>query len=692
MKAKYLGFLLVTMALIIGCSEEEIANIEQVEQPVEVKVQAYSGSGDEPVSRLAYTDSKVEGEGVTVTWSAEDAFFLKGEMDESNSYTYGVMKIVEKDTYGKMEEFKGTLNRILQKGENVTGYYPSSAYDEANFCFNVDVRKATQQKNTPMAHLSSMNYMVGKGVVNDDGLVTIDYAGGNKVAIVRFDMTLPENVPSGVIISDFLIESQNLHTIGTLSTEDDSFSENSFLERHRQKVCLDGYTTSDKKLSVYIAMLPTTLNKDMTVKLTLANGNVYSTTVGFSDADVKACNRYYIVKNLETLIELDYEWYTSLGNSADNYEIKTESELLAFANIVNGTAPNGIAKDDFAGQTIILMNDIVLNTSWIPVGNSNDTGYNSNYFKGTFDGNSYTISQLNLDVEAPVLSNGRYAHGFFGNTDGATIRNLTLSGQGLMYRTSGTSAGGYYLGGFVGEAKDTHFENCRNEINLMGYRFYGLRFGGFVGQLSGGSVKVCSNAGNLSTEFVSEVYAGGIIGIAERGTSLSMIACYTEDVIISASNAVNISILGGLIGEHSGKTVLVASYSLVDEIITDSPSHTNSYMGALAASIGSKGWSYSANAYGCYSIINLFGYKWLTQASQNTESCLNVGADKNSETYMLSLNSGIAAWNATLSGILDPNYCSYAYKLGDTHLILEKLKDENTGQVEDMGNGGEIGK
>ena len=692
MKAKYLGFLLVTMALIIGCSEEEIANIEQVEQPVEVKVQAYSGSGDEPVSRLAYTDSKVEGEGVTVTWSAEDAFFLKGEMDESNSYTYGVMKIVEKDTYGKMEEFKGTLNRILQKGENVTGYYPSSAYDEANFCFNVDVRKATQQKNTPMAHLSSMNYMVGKGVVNDDGLVTIDYAGGNKVAIVRFDMTLPENVPSGVIISDFLIESQNLHTIGTLSTEDDSFSENSFLERHRQKVCLDGYTTSDKKLSVYIAMLPTTLNKDMTVKLTLANGNVYSTTVGFSDADVKACNRYYIVKNLETLIELDYNWYTSLGNSADNYEIKTESELLAFANIVNGTAPNGIAKDDFAGQTIILMNDIVLNTSWIPVGNSNDTGYNSNYFKGTFDGNSYTISQLNLDVEAPVLSNGRYAHGFFGNTDGATIRNLTLSGQGLMYRTSGTSAGGYYLGGFVGEAKDTHFENCRNEINLMGYRFYGLRFGGFVGQLSGGSVKVCSNAGNLSTEFVSEVYAGGIIGIAERGTSLSMIACYTEDVIISASNAVNISILGGLIGEHSGKTVLVASYSLVDEIITDSSSHTNSYMGALAAYIGSKGWSYSANAYGCYSIINLFGYKWLTQASQNTESCLNVGADKNSETYMLSLNSGIAAWNATLSGILDPNYCSYAYKLGDTHLILEKLKDENTGQVEDMGNGGEIGK
>ena len=194
-------------------------------------------------------------------------------------------------------------------------------------------------------------------------------------------------------------------------------------------------------------------------------------------------------------------------------------------------------------------------------------------------------------------------------------------------------------------------------------------------------MKVCSNAGNLSTEFVSEVYAGGIIGIAERGTSLSMIACYTEDVIISASNAVNISILGGLIGEHSGKTVLVASYSLVDEIITDSSSHTNSYMGALAAYIGSKGWSYSANAYGCYSIINLFGYKWLTQASQNTESCLNVGADKNSETYMLSLNSGIAAWNATLSGILDPNYCSYAYKLGDTHLILEKLKDENTGQV-----------
>ena len=680
MKAKYLGFLLVTMALIIGCSEEEIANIEQVEQPVEVKVQAYSGSGDEPVSRLAYTDSKVEGEGVTVTWSAEDAFFLKGEMDESNSYTYGVMKIVEKDTYGKMEEFKGTLNRILQKGENVTGYYPSSAYDEANFCFNVDVRKATQQKNTPMAHLSSMNYMVGKGVVNDDGLVTIDYAGGNKVAIVRFDMTLPENVPSGVIISDFLIESQNLHTIGTLSTEDDSFSENSFLERHRQKVCLDGYTTSDKKLSVYIAMLPTTLNKDMTVKLTLANGNVYSTTVGFSDADVKACNRYYIVKNLDTLIELDYNWYTTLGKDAANYEIKNEKELYALAKIVNGTAPN-IAKDNFEGQTITLQSDISLSADWTPIGVSEADGLNHSCFKGTFDGGNHTISNLKLYVEAPVFTiiSRYFRFGFFGYTDGATIKDLTLKGDALMERNVNDNNGTFYLGGLIGRADNTSIENCRNELDLMAYNLSTLKMGGLVGSLHQSSMKVCSNAGDNVAKFVNSPEQGGIIGYGDTDI---VVGCYTEDVKMENTNTEATSRLGGIAGRLQKKSTLVASYSLIDEMSSDGK---YKHQGGLAYSIGDAG--STGYIYGCYAVTTL----WESQ-STNNKGNVKVGTDLNSDIHMEKLNEGIAAWNETLSGILDPAYCGYFYIKGTNHLVLQKSANDNTGQVEDMGNGGEIGK
>ena len=693
MKTKYIGFLLVVVALITGCFEEELVNMEQMEQSVLVKVQAYSGSGDTPASRLAYTDSEEEDKGVTVTWSAADAFFLRGETDGTKTYTFGEMKIVEKETYGKTEEFKGTLNRQLEPGETVTGYYPSGAYDATNHCFNVDVRKNTQKQSEPMAHLSQTNYMIGTGTTNDDRIVTINFDGGNKVAIVRFDMTLPI-MDAEVDITEFQVESQNLNTVGTLDASTSQFAANDLLEKHRQHVFLDGYSTridASTQLSVYATMLPTELNQDMTVKLFLANGDVYSNTVNFATAaTVVACNRYYIVKDMTSLIELDYVWYTS--SQAGGYDIDTEGELFAFARIVNGTAP-GITQDDFEGKTVTLKQNIALQANWTPIGASHVNGVNHSCFKGTFDGGGFTISQLNLDVEAPALTQGSYAHGFFGNTDGATIRNLTLGGQGLMYRTSGTSAGGYYLGGFVGEAKNTHFENCRNEIDLTGYSFYELRLGGFVGRLNGGSIKVCSNAGSLSTTLVSGVYAGGMIGLAVGGTSLSMIACYTEDVTIEASGAKDIALLGGLIGYHNGNNILVASYSLVDEIISDAPSNTNSYWGGLMGQNGVYQGAYIGNVYGCYALIKEFGYSRLSGASQY----LNVGTDMNSATHMAALNNGIAAWNGTLSGVLDPNYCRYVYKQMDasaenSHLVLEELSNINIGQLGDMGNGGEIGR
>lgn len=683
MKTRYLGFLFATIALISGCSEEEIANIEQVGQPVEVMVQAYSGSDNAPVSRLAYTDSKVEGEGVTVTWSAEDAFFLRGETDESGSYAYGEMKIVEKDTYGKIEEFKGTLSQSLQKGENVTGYYPSAAYDDANNCFNVDVRKATQNKNTPMAHLSSMNYMEGKGVVNDDGLVTIDFERGNKVAIVRFDMKLPDNVTSDIVISDFLVESKNLHTIGTLSSVDYSFTENTFTEKHRQKVYLEGYTTTEKELSVYIAMLPTTLNEEMKVKLTLANGNVYYKTVSFSDVKVVACNRYYIVKNLESLIELDYKWYTSLGADAANYEIENENELYALARIVNGTAPN-IAKDDFAGQTITLQSDITLSADWTPIGISETDGKNHSYFKGIFDGSNHTINDLKLYVELPVFTTvSRYFRfGFFGNTDGATIKDLTLRGDALMEHYVDSKYGTFNLGGLVGRADNTNIENCRNELDLMAYNLGELSMGGLVGSLYSSSVKVCSNAGDIVAKSVNTPYLGGVIG---KGESDIVVACHTEDVKMETTNTGSTSYLGGIAGSLLSISKLVGLYSLIDEMKSDAKTKR---AGGLAPYIGSEGLNSGGFVYGCYAITNL----WYSSKNFKHEGNVSVGTEMNSETHMETLNKGIAAWNATLSGILDPTYCHYSYKLGDTHLVLEKLKNNNTGELGDMNNGGEIGK
>ena len=682
MKTRYIGFILALITLFTGCSEEEIMNPEQLEQPAIIKVQACSGDNEASVSRLAYTDSENTGEGVTVTWSANDAFYLRGEVDANNSYAHGEMKIVEKESYGKTEDFKGTLSRTLQKGENVTGYYPSASYDDTNHCFNVDVRKATQNKTAPMAHLSSMNYMVGKGDVNDGGLVTIDFTKGNKVAIVRFDMKLPDNVPSAVAISEFLVESQNLHTIGSLSAVDASFTEDTFFEQHRQKVYLEGYTTSEKQLSVYIAMLPTDLNQKMTVKLTLANGNVYSNTVTFdSKAKVEACNRYYIVKDLNTLIELDYTWYTSLGKDVSNYEIKNENELYALAKIVNGTAPN-IPKDDFAGQIITLKNDITLNTDWMPIGVSYDAEGDF-CFRGTLDGDNHTISNLKLYVE--VSSNIKYTRfycGFFGKAAGATIKNLILQGDALLDSRNKISSGDYYLGGLLGYGgNNTLIENCRNEMDLKACNLPVLKMGGLVGSYHDSSVKVCSNSGDIVVKSISQPDLGGIVGYGDTDI---VVACYTEDVEMQSTKTGSISYLGGIAGRLEYRSTLVASYSLIDEMSSDAKGYSAA-KGGLAAHVGNDGsWG---NIYGCYAVTSL----WNSVKAHNGGN-INVGKEVNSEPSMKTLNEGIATWNATLSGVLDPAYCRYVYKQGTDHLVLEKSTNNNTGQLEDMGNGGEIGQ
>ncbi len=103
----------------------------------------------------------------------------------------------------------------------------------------------------------------------------------------------------------------------------------------------------------------------------------------------------------------DTDWY---NESDTEFIITTADELFGLATLVNGS---GIS---FDGKTIKLGADIDLqNAEW------NRIGTDDNHFKGDFDGQGYTIS--NLSINAPDGSR----RGLFGNTGGnTTIRNLTI--------------------------------------------------------------------------------------------------------------------------------------------------------------------------------------------------------------------------------------------------------------------------
>ena len=106
-------------------------------------------------------------------------------------------------------------------------------------------------------------------------------------------------------------------------------------------------------------------------------------------------------------------------------EINNVAGLLEFAEMVNGG-------ETFSGKTIILTEDIDLaGIEWTPIGNS------AKPFKGTFNGNSKTIANLNVEGTEQV--------GLFGYVIG-TIENLYIEDADILGYKSVAAVVGHIYG------------------------------------------------------------------------------------------------------------------------------------------------------------------------------------------------------------------------------------------------------
>ena len=248
----------------------------------------------------------------------------------------------------------------------------------------------------------------------------------------------------------------------------------------------------------------------------------------------------------------------------DEYIISTAEELVAFAKLVD-------AGKNFADKTIKLASNIDLyfedeNGEAIcfdPIG----TYRKKTAFKGTFDGQGYTISNLSQNTWA--LNNG-YSYGdlglgFFGLVEDAQIKNLKMDGAYL----SGESA----IVGIVAACAygDCTFENI-TVTNSKGadYQYYA---GGIVGWASGNHKYINCNV-DASTTIAAQWgdfdnSTGGVIGGAGGSATIYMENC---DVAcrIDAYNDVTSSYqwyayrrCGMLIG-NTGKTTVVDGTTYAD--------------------------------------------------------------------------------------------------------------------------------
>ena len=141
------------------------------------------------------------------------------------------------------------------------------------------------------------------------------------------------------------------------------------------------------------------------------------------------------------------------GNSAgDPYQISTRDNLEWMADQIANQSTT------FDGKFFKLQNDIDLGgTAWAPI------GIPDSHFKGTFDGDGYTISGLYIPATNPAKKNR--SEGLFGEVgQNGTIKNLgvEIASGGIHICAPNNSEPTLSLnaGGIAGRVRSGTIENC----------------------------------------------------------------------------------------------------------------------------------------------------------------------------------------------------------------------------------------
>lgn len=185
-------------------------------------------------------------------------------------------------------------------------------------------------------------------------------------------------------------------------------------------------------------------------------------------------------------------------------------------------------------------------SGWDPIGFEDGDWDGADYFKGSFNGNGYTIKNLMIN-RAPANGNV----GFFGVVGGGVnteVKNLTVDGIVI-------TCSEYYVGGLIGAVDfGATVTNCAVKNVTLNVGTYS---GGLLGSLGKGVIKYCS-AINVDITGISSL--GGLIGMVWDYSDNRVYVDYSCSTgVIKPTKGT----YGGLIGE-TYKTTVNGCFAAVD--------------------------------------------------------------------------------------------------------------------------------
>ena len=217
--------------------------------------------------------------------------------------------------------------------------------------------------------------------------------------------------------------------------------------------------------------------------------------------------------------------------------IGTVEELKVFRDDVN-------SGNTYEGKYVYLTNDITLdiNEEWEPIGyypveNTTPGAETNKPFKGIFDGKGFIIDNLYINTT-------NKSQGLFGITNGATIKNIIIGSNSIIYGGPATAAIVGYL------YNNSHIINACNYANVTSQDSTGM-LGGIAGNVYlNCSIQKCCNYGKIS----GVSYTGGISGNLQTKSIIEN--CYNKGDIEGTTN------IGGISGKLQEGATLNNGYSL----------------------------------------------------------------------------------------------------------------------------------
>jgi hypothetical protein len=319
--------------------------------------------------------------------------------------------------------------------------------------------------------------------------------------------------------------------------------------------------------------------------------------------------------------------------------IYTVAELVEFANAVN-------SGNSYKGKTVLLGADIDLgNREWTPIGTGDG-------FKGTFDGNGKTISNLKITGKKSTV--GLFANTYDGEIKNLTVENASVSGDlhvgvvaGNPYTSKYTNItvkghvevnGSSYVGGVGGKnayanwtditvdvddtsyvkAISTEYDPESKYADENGYVAYRTYVGGVVGFNGEGNHTFKNITSNI--DVIGDVCdIGGVFGIAHYNNNFENITCTgnvtnlvssQNDGDDAATDVLETGLIAGVWHNANDTTVTFKNISATGTISTPNITPADDF-----ANKGLVGKQYSATGTGVLIITNYVDEDGITYAN-----------------------------------------------------------------------------